>query len=281
MRSASSEPNARRGIQSLEIGVRLFQDIHRLGRPATLNEVARLSGMPPSKAHRYCVSLIRTGLLQRDGRGLYGIGPFGFQLSHAEADRDHARVVALAALRDLVDQTGETGFLSTWGQKGPTILDVADAPKPISIRPTTKGDLPLLNTTAGWVFAAYLEAEMLKPLLDAELDAQRRSLKLSAAEIASMRQAFMRRLIDVRRRRLARGTGERHPGLNAFSAPIFDRQGRVALVITMFGLAATFSSAWDGPLAQALQVSAAELTRRIGGAAPTLLSPSPPTARRG
>jgi DNA-binding IclR family transcriptional regulator len=118
-------------------------------------------------------------------------------------------------------------------------------------------------------------------LLDAELDAHGRSLKLSAAEVASIRQTFMRRLTDVRRRRLARGTGERHPGLNSFSAPVFDRQGRVVLAITMFGLAATFSSAWDGPLSQALQASAAELTRRIGGAAPKLLSPSPPTARRG
>jgi DNA-binding IclR family transcriptional regulator len=278
MKPAPSEP---RGIQSLEIGVRLFQDIHRLGRPATLNEVARLSGMPPSKAHRYCVSLIRTGLLQRDGRGLYAIGPFGFQLSHADADRDHARVAALAALRELVERSGETGFVSTWGQKGPTILHVVDAPKPISIRPTTKGDLPLLITSAGWVFAAYLEAERLKPLLDAELDAHRRNLKLSAAEVASIRQTFMRRLTDVRRRRLARGTGERHPGLNSFSAPVFDREGRVVLAITMFGLAATFSSAWDGPLSQALQASAAELTRRIGGAAPKLLSLSPPTARRG
>ncbi|AMN41385.1 IclR family transcriptional regulator [Rhodoplanes sp. Z2-YC6860] len=280
MKPAPLESNARRGIQSLEIGVRLFQDIHRLGRPATLNEVARLSGMPPSQAHRYCVSLIRTGLLQRDGRGLYGIGPFGFQLSHAEADRGHARVAALAALRELVEQTGETGFLSTWGQTGPTILHVVDAPKPIAIRPTTKGDLPLLNTSAGWVFAAYLEAERLKLLLDAELDAQRRSLKLSAAAIASMRQTFMRRLIDVRRRRLARGAGERHPGLNAFSAPIFDQQGRVVLAITMFGFAATFSSAWDGSISRALQASAAELTRRIGGAPPKAISPSP-TARRG
>jgi DNA-binding IclR family transcriptional regulator len=48
----STAHTERRGIQSLEIGIRIFQDVHRLGRPVTLTELGRLSKMPPSKVHR-------------------------------------------------------------------------------------------------------------------------------------------------------------------------------------------------------------------------------------
>src|SRR5262245_36819429 len=115
----------RRGVQSLEIGVKLFQGVHRAGRPVSLNEIAKLSGMPASKAHRYCVSLIRTGLLQQNSRGLYAIGPYGFRLSHADTDLEHARTLALSELPALVNTIGETVFLSAWGERGPAIVHVA------------------------------------------------------------------------------------------------------------------------------------------------------------
>jgi DNA-binding IclR family transcriptional regulator len=257
--------NAQQGIRSLEIGLQLFQELHRLRRPATLSELAKLSAMAPSKAHRYCVSLIRAGLLQQDGRGVYGIGPLCFQLGHSQDEREHARRLAAAALPGLVRETGETAFLSSWGQKGPVVLQVEEAPKPFAVRPTSRGDMPLLNSATGRVFAAYLDPGKLERLIEAELSALKRELTLTAAEVAERRRAFFRHLADVRRRGLARTTGERIPGLNSFSGPIFNRGGDVVLAISSHGLAATFPSAWDGAVATALRRTVADLTRRIGG----------------
>jgi DNA-binding IclR family transcriptional regulator len=260
--------DGQRGIQSLERGVRIFQEVHRLGRPVPLNELAKLSSMPPSKAHRYCVSLIRTGLLRRDGRGLYGVGPFGFQLAQAEASLDHARTLALEALPRLARVLGETVFLSAWAETGPRILRVADADKPISIRPNMQYDLPLHNSATGRVFAAYLPEERLEALIAAELERFRRESKLPSKEIASRRRALNRHLADVRRRGLARTTGERYPGLNSFAAPIFDHNGRVILALTSFGLARAFPSSWDGVVPRALRVAADDLTNQLGGLRP-------------
>jgi DNA-binding IclR family transcriptional regulator len=257
--------NGQRGIQSLEVGVRLFQAVDRLGGSVTLGQLAKLSGMPPSKAHRYCVSLIRTGLLQRDGRGLYGMGPFGFQLAHAVTSFEHARALAIAALPRLAHDLGETAFVSAWGDTGPRILHVADADKPISIRPNTRHDLPLHNSATGRVFAAYLAPPQLESLLATEFQQFRQAGKLSAGEIAARRRAVTRQLADVRRRGLARTVGERYAGLNSFSAPIFDHNGRVVLALTSFGLAASFPSSWESRIAQALHSAAAELTLKIGG----------------
>ncbi len=252
------------GIQSLETGIRVFRQVHELRRPATLTEIARLARMEPAKAHRYCVSLIRTGLLQQDGRGLYSVGTFGFALGRADSDLEHARALAMAALQVLVSQTQETAFVSCWGQTGPVIMKVEDAPKPIAIRPTTKGDLPLLNSATGRVFAAYMGPDDARRLAEAELEA----LGVPVRERPARHMDFVKHLEDVRKRGIARTTGERYPGLISFSAPIFDDRGHVVLALTSFGLSGSFSSRWDASVPNALRNCAARLTERIHGHKP-------------
>jgi DNA-binding IclR family transcriptional regulator len=256
------------GIGSLETGVRLFQELHGLGRPATLSELSRMSRMPPGKVHRYCVSLVRTGLVRQDGRGLYSVGPYGFQIGRTPGNLELARTLAAAALPRLVADIEETAFISAWGQTGPVILTVEEPPKPISMRPNWRGDLPLWNSASGRAFAAFLAPDKLAPLLDAEFAAQKRAEKLSATEITRRRRAFERHLAEVRKHGVARLTGERYPGLNAFAAPIFDRDGQVVLAVTSFGLATTFSPSWNGRIPRALRLFAEELTSRIGGRRP-------------
>jgi DNA-binding IclR family transcriptional regulator len=257
-------PMAQQGIRSLEAGIGVFRQVHELRRPATLTEIARLARMEPAKAHRYCVSLIRTGLLQQDGRGLYSVGSLGFALGRADSGLETARAIAVAALKDLVSQTGETVFVSCWGQTGPVILKVEDAPKPIAIRPTTKGDLPLTNSATGRVFAAFMDADEVRRLAKTELAASGIPVRERAARL----REFGEHLVDVRRRGLARTTGERYPGLISFSAPIFDHKGHVAFALTSFGLLVSFPSSWNADVPVALRNCAARLTERIGGHRP-------------
>ena len=256
------------GIQSLETGVRLFQALHSLSRPAALSELAKLSRMPAAKVHRYCVSLIRTGLMQQDKRGLYGVGPYGFQISSTRADLELARKLAAAALPALVNKINETAFVSGWGQNGPVILDVEEPRKPLLIRPNWKGDLPLCNSATGRAFAAYLTPERLEKLMASEFAILSRAEKLSATQLAARKREFARHLADVRKHGVARTTGERYAGVVSFAVPIFDHGGDVTLALTSFGMAATYSSAWDGTVPKALKACAAELTERIGGSKP-------------
>jgi len=257
--------SAQQGIQSLEIGLSLFRELHRLQRPATLSELSKLSAMPPSKAHRYCVSLIRAGLMQQDGRGLYGIGPLCFQFGQPQTEFSRARILAIAEAAELAQETGETAFVSAWGQTGPTVLHVEEASKPFAVRPTSRGDMPLLNSATGRAFAAYLDPDRLDRLIETEMSILKREHKLSANELADRRRGFSRHLADVRKHGLARTTGERFQGINSFSAPIFNRNGEVMLTISSHGLAATFPSAWDSRIAMSLLRSARDVMRKIGG----------------
>lgn len=266
---AAEKRRPQQGINSLETGIRLFQTVHQLRRSATLTELAGRTGLHPAKLHRYCVSLIRTGMLEQDGRGRYGPGPYLFQLANADAALDHARGMAVEALPRLVALTRETAFLSAWGQRGPTILKVEDTNEPISIRPTMSGDLALTPTATGRLFAAFLPPERWAAALDLELAALKRRHGWRAADVKRERGRFDRHVQEARSRGLARTTtGERHPNLVSFAAPIFDGEGRMILALTVFGLAATCPSSWTSPVAEALRKFAGELTRRIGGKGP-------------
>ncbi len=54
----------RLGINSLEVGLRLAKVLGEHGLPLALKDLAAKAAMPPAKAHRYLVSLIRAGLAE-------------------------------------------------------------------------------------------------------------------------------------------------------------------------------------------------------------------------
>jgi len=192
-------------------------------------------------------------------------------LQRADPAWDLAVKYGEAALAGLAKKTGQTVFLSAWGMTGPRIIRVEEPERAISVRPTTVGDLPLWNTSSGRIFAAYMDRARITSLVEAEI----RSLKRSPdgpAPSANDRARFFRHIDEARQRGLARTTGERYPGLNSMSAPVFDRSGAIVLAVTAFGLHPTFPADWHGPIGKALVACATILTHRIGGRAPGLLS---------
>jgi DNA-binding IclR family transcriptional regulator len=75
---------------------------------------------------------------------------------------------------------------------------------------------------------------------------------------------FDAELIENRRRGIARTIGDPIPGINAFSAPVFDATGNIVLAITVMGPAASFDSKWDGSVATALRKSCEGISRHLG-----------------
>ncbi|MFT8247222.1 IclR family transcriptional regulator [Roseomonas sp. BN140053] len=252
------------GIQSLEIGMKLFRRLHDAGRSLRLGELAEAAAMHPSKAHRYLVSLIRTGLVQQDRRGRYSLGPYAYHLSQSQVWRPQAAEIAIDAVSALAPVIGETVFLTGWGTAGPRLLHVEEPPKPFTVRPTSTEELPIWNSSAGRLFAAYLPREQVTPLLEREMAALRTELRLSASECRKRRQALDALLEEVRQRRMARTNGERIPGINSISAPVFDSQGRLLFAITGCGLEASFPPTWDSDIAHAIRDTADGVSKAFG-----------------
>ncbi|KAF1069407.1 MAG: Glycerol operon regulatory protein [Variovorax sp.] len=263
---------AQRGIQSIEVGGQLLRALVHHGRPMALKDLAREADMTPAKAHPYMVSFGRLGLIEQDrASGHYLLGPLALQLgliSLQQADPVH---IATPAIAQLAQQTGHTIALAVWGARGATIVRTAESPSPVHVNMRHGTVFSLTNTASGRVFAAYLDAERVRELLEAERLRQKQR-KAEPAPPAGMPPVqplpswadFERQLQEVRAHGISRSDGEVIEGVSAMAAPVFDHTGAIVLAITAIGPAGIFDTAWDGAIGTALKGCADAVSQRLG-----------------
>jgi DNA-binding IclR family transcriptional regulator len=207
--------------------------LERGAGPMTLTQIAAASGMQPSKTHRYLVSLVRVGLVsQSPSSGRYDLGPAMRRLG-AEALRRMVEVgLASEYLAGLRDRTKHAIALLAWGEHGPVILrwEYGAYVLPITVR--VGMTLPVLTTSAGRVFLAYLPEAM----TEAIVHQQQATSALSDADIAHIKA-------QVQREGLALTTDAMIPGAAAVAAPVFTTETSLPLVIVVVVPAANASPA--------------------------------------
>src|SRR3990172_7728103 len=81
----------RRGIQSIETGVRLLEALERVDGPLALKDVSAMAGMDPSSAHRYLASFARCGLVRQSDDTRYDLGPLTLRVGLAAMQRVEPR----------------------------------------------------------------------------------------------------------------------------------------------------------------------------------------------
>lgn len=251
-----------RGIQSIEVGGELLRALAKSGEPMMLRDLAREAGMTPAKAHPYLASFSRIGLIEQDETtGRYEIGALALELGLISLRRVSGVRIAQPKIAALASQIGHAVSLAVWGTHGPTVVQLEEPGQPVHIVMRAGSVMALLETATGRAFAAFLPEKTINAALESGLDRQgvgynpKRAVK--GAKVAEM-------LAEVRKHGLARALGDPLPGVNAFSAPVFDHAGHVALVITAMGPEGTFDARWDSPIAHALRDCAAGISKRLG-----------------
>jgi DNA-binding IclR family transcriptional regulator len=260
LRTGTSD--AQTGIDSIETGMKLLLSFVALGgRSHQLKVLAEAAGMPPSKAHRYLVSLIRMGFVERDGlNGRYRLGPKSIELGAAALDAMDAVALSVEAMIALHDELDHSMALSVWGSQQPVIVRVEEADRLLTVGLRVGKSLPLLSSAAGLLFSAFLPRATIEPLLQAEVAANKAK---PGRFVRSMAEAE-RLLAEVRQRGLARIAGDITPGINALGAPVFDHRGYPVTVISALGPDGSFDLTWNGTVARALRRRTDELSRRLG-----------------
>jgi DNA-binding IclR family transcriptional regulator len=264
--SASSRTrNSQIGIDSIETGMQLLLAFIKLGgRTHQLKLLAETAGMPPSKAHRYLVSLIRMGFVDRDAlTGHYRLGPKSVELGTSAVHAMDAVNLAVEVMMDLRQEVDQTMVLSIWGSQAPVILRIEEAEQLITVSFRVGKSLPLLATAAGLLYSAFLPRQTVEPLIQAELRVNSKRAGGSGRMIRSMSEAD-KLLADVRARGLARIAGDIMPGITAMAAPIFDYRGYPAAVITAVGPTGSFDYGWSGTVANSLRKYTGELSKKLG-----------------
>lgn len=251
-----------RAVQSVEVGGRLLLVLAGQRGPMSLKDLAAHAGLPSARAHPYLVSFGKLGLIEQDrGSGRYALGPAALQLGLACLSQLDPIRAAGPVAEDLAATTGFAVALALWGNLGPTIVRMIEARQPLLVAMRAGTVMSVLGTATGRAFAAALpEERILRAAPGALGDAPERAAKLSRAEQLLLREA--RR--DVQAHGLVRAEGRPIPGVNAFSAPVFDHEGQPALVITMLGHQDHFPVAWASPAADAVRAASAEISRRLG-----------------
>ena len=249
------------GIQSVEASLRVLRALTENSRAMSLKEIAAFAGMRASNTHRYLVSLTRADMVrQESSSGRYDLGPFALQLGLAALSRVESLELAGEVLAELRTEIDMPVFLSIWTPEGPTMTRWLDAGHQLRVNTRPGSRAPLLTTASGRVFLTYEDPERVRNVLAAELRT-RRSRK--EAQFTTMEEVEALRA-EVRRHGLGRTVGERVPGINGLSTPVFDAMGALALSITSVGLEYAFPPDYDSPLAQAIRAAGARASARLG-----------------
>lgn len=256
-----TQPKERLGIQSIEIGARLLDVMAAATGPVMLRDLSMAAGMSPSKARRYLVSLMKSGLVTQDpATSRYELGEVSLRLGLAALARRKPVRLAMDAVIELNQGLDETLALSIWGEKGPTIISWHDSSRPVVCNFNLGSILPLLRTATGRVFLAFLPRALTQPFVERELAAEARP---SGTGIASA-ENVEKLIAEIRRRRLCVTRGEILAGLSALAAPVFDFDGRIVAVITILGIQGRLEKGLLQSRAEALKEAADAVSRRLG-----------------
>ena len=239
------------GIQSLEAGIRVLKTLVDAGRAVKLRDLAVAAGMSASKAHRYVVSLCRSGFAVQDEEGAYRLGPYALDMALACLNGLHPVKLASETLEALGREVDLTVAVAAWGNRGPTIVRIEESSHAVSMNVRAGTVVPITRSASGLVFAAFMPAHVVAPLLEAELEPGRRA-------------AFERVLRRVRETGIGVVEQRLVPGADAMAVAVFDHRGAIALTLLAVGASGTFNLAPQGPVATALKRCAAALSHQLG-----------------
>ncbi len=258
--ATSPDSDKKNGVQSFEIGMAILRAISGGHRAMMLKEIAAAADMPASKAHRYIVSLVRSGLVEQDPlTSRYDLGPFALSLGLVAVDRLDRIKLGLSAISDLRDEVNQTTALAVWSDNGPVIIRSMRPYRPITVNVVTGTALQVLTSSSGRAFAAWLPAATTAALMSRERAAKGLPAELqSTASVEAM-------LADVRRDGVSI-VNDYHlvPGVAAAAAPVFNFQHEITLSMLVIGVKSMIDLSLQGPVITALKHSAQALSLRLG-----------------
>ena len=259
--------STQRGIQSVEVGGQLLLALAHHGRPMALKDLSLAANMAAAKAHPYLVSFGKLGLIARDTEsGRYGLGPLAMQLGLISLQQFDPVRLATPLIAELAQTLGHTVGIAVWGNRGPTMVRIEEAPSAVHVNMRHGTVMSLRGTASGLLFAAHLPRDQVLVALADERSAEWRAKGkvVAVKQRVTIDEAMQAELAHIRERGASRVSGSAVAGVSAMAAPVFTEGGRMVLSLTAIGPGAIFDSTWDGVVATALKRAAASLSRQLG-----------------
>lgn len=204
-------------IQSVERASRLLLWIAAQHDGATASDAARAAGLALPTTYHLLSTLVAVGLLAKDSRRRYALGPRAAVIAEAHQRGDRVPEYLLAPLRALAAETGETAYVAGWrgteirawasvgGTSALRVAEVQSGPyRDAHARATGK---LLLALASDEVRSAYLAVNPLQRITE-------RTICDPAA--------LERELASIRERGIATDEEEFIPGVSCVAAPLVE-----------------------------------------------------------
>lgn len=251
-------------VPSVESAVRIIRWLGE--RRGSLAEVSGALGLSKSTAFAILRTLQGQGLVERDEASLrYSLGVGLLALGEAAAARLDDLVAAQRCLAALVGETGLTGLVARPIERGLLIVHTEEGTG--DVRPTMSVGqvVPLGAGAVGKAHAAFNGIEPRR--------AGWRTVRYTDRTIVSPTR-YAAELDAVRRCGYATSFEEYRLGLNAVAAPVFDRRGRVVLIVSLIGFVGSLTKATICRHGERLAEAALAASRRLGYAPPPARAPA-------
>jgi DNA-binding IclR family transcriptional regulator len=244
---ANTPTDDRKGVQSVDRAFDILRVFEQSEHPLGVKDIATTTGMTPSQVHHYLVSLTRSGAVAQRPDGRYELGVFTLQLGLSALKRLEPVERAVQAARAFRDATGEATFIALWGSHGATIIRYFEGFQPVTVEIRAGLTMPLVGSATGHVFLTWMSEQATADFIPdgSNID-------------------------DIKEITKAAGLGHVHgallPRISSLSAPVFDRDGRLAFSMTTLGWIDVFDDNLDGSLANQLKDASKTLSRALGHA---------------
>lgn len=245
-------------IASLQRGLRMLQLMGQAGRGLPASEIAKLSGLPVSTAHRFLVNLEAGGFLTKDEINNYYLGLACVPLGQAAREQLDVRRVSLPHLKELNYATRETVHLTIRHKLTAVYIEKLDSPEPLRIHSRIGASVPLYCTAVGKVMLAYLDDEEQERVVN-ELELRR----FTDNTVGSI-QELQTQLTRVRKDGFACDLEEHEPHIRCIAAPIWDHAGAVNASLSVTGPAVRMSTTRLREIAPLIREAGLKISRDLG-----------------
>lgn len=229
----ASKPPSGTGAAAVDRALKIVTALEIAGRPLSLAELARLTGMYKSTLLRLLTSLIKAALVVRRADDAYALGPLAFRLGRAFEATYHLREAIVPVLEWLVARGTESPSFHVWHDDERRLCLFRIDSRHSTLDRVRAGDLlPMRQGAAGKVLRLFARGGNDLP-----------------HDVALVQSSF----------------GERDPACAAIATPVFGAGGELVGALSLSGPRERFTAPSIAKMSKVLLEAAATATLALGG----------------